>query len=176
MLVQLAVGRRAHARGEVERRGQGLGAVGVAIDVRHQGRGVDTHPARPDGVVERQPQLLEAALHVVELAPAEVQVALVGHLAQAAGEGLHVAARLAAVGVQPLEDDHQRLQRGERLLVVRRDEAAGVAEGVAAGAHVDEVGGLAVAAHQAVERLVRLLPLLPQVGRRGELGGVEHHA
>jgi hypothetical protein len=129
----------------------------------------------PMGSTMGTPKLLEELAEAADLADAVGEVRLVDDLAQALGEGLHVGAGHAAVGVEALEQDGGGLEALVQEVVAHGDEAAHRDHGVLLGAHDARVGVLAHLVDDLRHGLVGVAGLagLDEVGVLGEAGGVE---
>jgi hypothetical protein len=130
----------AHAALLVELGAQQLGGELVLGDVGEELAGVDEDGVAADRLDDGDAELLQELAEAADLADAVGEVGLVGDLAQALGEGLHVGAGHAAVGVEALEQDGGGLEALVEEVVAHGDEAAHRDHGVLLGAHDARVG------------------------------------
>src|SRR5664280_2806334 len=106
----------AHAAVEVELGGQRLRRVGVLVEVRQERLGVEEHAVAADRHDDRHAPGLQLLAEVLDLADARLDVVELHALAEADGDGLHIAAGHAAVGGQASKTSHSLSARKPPML------------------------------------------------------------
>ena len=124
---------------------------------------------------ERDPGGVESLPQRLNLTDPKLQVALVEHLLQAAGNGLEVPASETAIGREALDQDEHVLELLEQALVPHGDETADVGQAVLLRAHRAAVAGVEHVGRDLADAAMRLpgLPLLDEPRVLGKPTGVE---